>query len=163
MKAQRGQAMTETLLVLPLLSILAFGLVQFAVFFSAKSAFEYACGRMAREYASGKITNNAALSGALWNALGSYQPFFDGASLRLSGSAWQPEGTRSFQNLMSHLPGPAGSTLSKTQSLLFNYGGQVWTVSLRYHGLPFARLFFQDGVLVQTQLAVFRYPIVATP
>lgn len=155
--------MTETLLVIPLLSILAFGLAQFAVFLSAKSAFEHACGQMARQYACGKISDNHALSSEVWNALGSYQRFFDAASLRLSGSPWQPEGTQTLLHLASQLPGPSGSLLSKTKSILLNYSGQVWTVSLRYQGLPFSSLFFQDGVLVQTQLAVFQYPTVAAP
>jgi TadE-like protein len=163
MRNPKGQALAETLLVIPILALLAFGLVQFAVFFSAKSAFEYACGQMARQYACGRISAGGDLSDSIWNALGSYQRFFNAGTLQISASPFTSQVADPFLSTAALMPGPAGSFLSKAQGALLNYSGQTWIITLQYDGLPFSRLLMPNGVRIQTQLAVLKYPAEALP
>ncbi len=162
MKNSQGQALTEMVLVIPLLSLLAFGLIQFAVFFSAKSAFEYACGQMARQYACGRVSKTSDLSGSIWNALGSYQRFFDPSSLRVSASPFSSQLAAPFLSIANAMPG-AGLLTSTLGDGFLNYSGQTWIVTLQYNGLPFSHLFLSRGVQLQTQLAVLKYPDGAIP
>ena len=162
MKNTKGQALTETILVIPILSLLAFGLIQFAVFFSAKTAFEYACGQMARQYACGRISETTDLSDSIWNALGSYQRFFDAGSLQISASPLSSQIAAPFLSIAGGMPG-AGLFTSMLKDGVLNYSGQTWTVTLQYNGLPFSHLFMPQGVQVQTQLAVLKYPDEALP
>jgi hypothetical protein len=162
MKNIKGQTLAETILVVPMLSLLAFGLIQFAIFFSAKSAFEYACGQMAREYACGRLSETADLTGSIWNALGSYQRFFDAGSLRVTASPFGSQVAGPFVSSAALMPG-ANLFTSTVKDGLLNYFGQTWIVTLQYNGLPFSHLFMPDGVQVQTRLAVLRYPDEALP
>jgi Flp pilus assembly protein TadG len=160
MKNDKGQALTEMLLVVPLLLGLVLGLAQFIIFFSARSAFEYACGQTARQYSCGLIPDDAGsgFSSAIWNGLGSYQRFFDPSSLSLSTSALASQAAGPFQGALGFLPGPAGTFISKTQNALLNYSGDLWVVSVRYQGLSFGKILAPRGVVLQTQMAVLKYP-----
>lgn len=165
MKNEKGQALTETLLVIPLLAGLVFGLAQFAVFFSARCAFEYACGQTARQYACGLVSGGAgnALEASIWNALGSYQRFFDPSSLSLSTSALASQVTGPFQGALGFLPGPAGGFLTRAGNSVLNYDGGLWVVSVRYQGLSFPKFLAPQGVTLRTQMAVLRYPAGGLP
>jgi Flp pilus assembly protein TadG len=163
MRNRKGQALTETILIIPLLALLIFGLVQFAVFFSAKSAFEFACGQMARQYACGRISEGVDLSDLIWNALGSYQRFFNAGSLQISASPFTSQIGTPFLSTAALMPGSASSFLSKAQGALLNYSGQTWVITLQYSGLPFSHFFMPNGVRIQTQLAVLKYPSETLP
>ena len=67
--------MTEMIIVIPLLFLLAAGMIQFTFLFMAKISFEHACGQSARDYAFKKI-DPTLLSEDIWKNLGSEQVFF---------------------------------------------------------------------------------------
>ncbi|HVM32206.1 MAG TPA: TadE family protein [bacterium] len=165
MRDEKGQAMSELILVLPLLTGLILGLMQMAVFLSARCAFEYACGQAARQYAGGFLSDptTAGLSNALWAGLGTYQRFFDPGSFQITPVPATSEILAPFQKTAGLLPGPLGSFLNQSAGRLLNYGGQWWVLRIRFKGLPLASWLLPQGVWVETQMCVLKYPFGAPP
>jgi hypothetical protein len=155
---QKGQALTEMVLVIPILCLMAAGLIQFTHLFLAKNAFEQACGLAARDYAAGGI-DGSQFTGDAWENLGENQRYFIPGSL----SAVPIPGSTSAANLLTDNLGVLGPLLSKIKSVFVNYAGKKWIVTVRFKGPPFFGMLFPGGLAFQTQLAVLKYPEVQTP
>ncbi len=148
-----GQGMTEFLIVIPLLLLMAAGMVQFYLLFAARSSFEHACGTAARYYAAGEIEPKDFASEA-WDDLGDDQHFFIPGTLR----AFPIAATSSLTSLFTNRMNIFGPLLSKLKDYALNYTGQKWLVSIQYRGSPFFGYLFHNGLCLETQLAVMRYP-----
>lgn len=146
----RGQAMAEMLLCIPLLLLLAAGMAQFGTLFLSKVHFEYACGESARAYNLGLISSDG-FADSLWENLQTYQNCFDKNSIQVS-----VKGTQSI------LGGDATQKLGflgkYVKGALFNYEGQEWTVTINCKAVPIFGILFPNGVPFTTQLAVLRHP-----
>jgi hypothetical protein len=156
--ARRGQALTEMILVVPILCLMAAGLIQFTQLFLAKNAFEQACGLAARDYAAAEI-DDTQFSEDAWDSLGENQRYFIPGTLLavpLSGSS-------SVANLLTNNLGVLGSLFSKLKSIFINYSSKKWSVTVQFKGPPFFGLLFPGGLTFQTQLAITKYPEVPTP
>lgn len=148
-----GQALTEMVLVLPLLCLMAAGLIQFSQMFLAKIAFEQACGLAARDYAASEIDDNQFTNDA-WEDLGSDQKYFIYSSLQ--ASALTPS-LSALGRLTQNLP-CLGPLYSKLKSFVSNYTEKKWVATIQYKATPFFAPLFPNGILFQTQLAVIKYP-----
>jgi hypothetical protein len=155
---QNGQALTEMALVIPILCLMAAGLIQFTQLFLAKNTFEQACGLAARDYAAGEIDDTQFNQDA-WENLGEDQRNFIPGSI----SAVPIPGSSSVANLLTNNLGVLGPLLSKIKSVFVNYTGKKWLVTIQFKGPPFFGLLFPGGLTFQTQLAVLKYPEVQTP
>jgi len=146
----KGQAATELLLCIPVLVLLAAGMVQFCLLFQSKVQFEYACGESARAYNLGKVQPDG-FADSIWENLNSYQSRFEKGSIHVSAEASQ-----------SLLGGDAGQKLGfigkYVTGSVFNYGGQQWTVKINCKIVPLFGVLFPHGVPFSTQLAVLRHP-----
>jgi Flp pilus assembly protein TadG len=149
-----GQALVETLLVIPLLLLLTAGAIQFALLFQAHSAFEKACGEAARQYAANLLKNPSAITDAVWNDMGSYQSYFKKQSLNISTQAPQATIADTFLNGLGSL----GPWAAKAKSYLINYTGQTWTVTINCAPPSLAAVLFPAGIPFQCQLTVLKYP-----
>ncbi len=145
--------MTEFLIVIPLLLLMAAGMVQFYLLLTARSSFEHACGTAARYYAAGEI-DPEDFEGEAWDDLGDDQRFFIPGTLHVFPLAGAPSSASLFTNRMSVF----GPLLSKLKDYAFNYTGRKWVVTIQYRGTPFFGYLFYNGLCLQTQLAVLRYP-----
>jgi Flp pilus assembly protein TadG len=159
LQKSRGQAMVEMILVLPILFLLAAGIIQFSQLFLAYVQFEHACGEAAREYAGGMIDNDT-FSEEIWNNLGAYQPLFDPAFIQVRVEeptsplgSWISNNGGMMDDLTrftkaAHIP--AGS--------IFDYEGQKWNVTSSCKVTPFFGVLFENSITFKTQLAVLRHP-----
>ncbi len=155
---QRGQALTEMILVIPLLCLMAAGLIQFSQLFLAQNAFDQACGLAARDFAASEI-DDTLFSQDAWENLGPDQKYFIPSSIvsvPLSGSS-------STSNLLINNLNVLGPLFSKLKSVFVNYSGEKRLVTIQFKGPAFFGLIFPTGITFQTQLAVLKYPEVATP
>lgn len=148
-----GQSLTEIILVIPILCLMATGLIQFTQLFLAKNAFEQACGLAARDYAASEIDDTEFNKDA-WENLGDSQRYFVPGSL----SAATVPGSSSVANLLTNNLGVLGPLLSKIKSVFVNYTGKKWSVSVQFKGPPFFGVLFPGGLTFQTQLGVLKYP-----
>ncbi|NMM13675.1 MAG: hypothetical protein HHJ17_09080 [Rhodoferax sp.] len=69
---QRGQSMTEYLIILPSLLLLVLGVIQFALIYQAKASLNYATFMGARQGA----LNNAKITSIIGGVVGGMTPFF---------------------------------------------------------------------------------------
>jgi len=151
--SQKGQALTEMLLVIPILCLMAAGLIQFTQLFLAKNAFEQACGLAARDYAASEIDDTQFIEDA-WDNLGDAQRYFIPGTLLTVPSP----GSSSTANLLTNNLGALGSLFSKIKSVLVNYSGQKWLIRIQFRAPIFFGTLFPGGLTFQTQLAVLKYP-----
>lgn len=150
MLKSKGQALSEMLIVIPLLLILAASLAQLTILIREKIKFENACGLAARQYALGQFSQGE-ISSAVWADLGNEQRYFDKGSISIST---QEPKTLFGGDLQSRL-GFLGSVMKEG---LFNYGGGDWTITIRYRSFPLLGALLPNGFLFQTRLAVLRHP-----
>ncbi len=148
LRAQRGQALTEMVLAVPLLFLFVAGLIQFAVLFLSYVQFEHACGEAARTFAAGQIDKNALDSKIIEN-LGSYKKFFDTHSLEV-----KPQSPRGgFAGLLEKIRG----TLSIIPFTL-NYSGVEWWIQIKFLPPFLVQTLFPDGIPFRTTMQVYRFP-----
>jgi hypothetical protein len=147
----KGQALAEMIVAIPLLFLLAAGMIQFTLLFLSYVQFEHACGEAARQYAAGVI-NKGSLRPQITQELGDYRRFFDIDSLSVaavapaSSTAAIAEKTR---NAMGNIPMVQWG---------FNYDGAKWKVRVQFKSPFFFKLIFPEGVPFSTTLQVYRYP-----
>jgi len=160
-----GQTLTEMLIAIPLLFLLAAGAVQFAILFQARNAFDKACGEAARQYAANRITDSTSLTLVLWQDLGSYQSFFNQGSLALS--THPPQTTivdtivKGADTFMGTFVGSVSFFCPAASKLLppyINYTGQSWTVTVNCTPPPLVAVIFPNGIQFKSQLTVLKYP-----
>lgn len=149
----KGQALTEMLITIPLLFLMAAGMVQFMLFFMAKTTFEHACGQAARNFAGGNLEPEA-FPGQIWKNLAEDQRFFNHSSLLVTQASTQTIAANIFLNQTGIL----GSFITKIKDYFLNYNGYKWIVSIRYNSLPLFGVVFPNGITVKTELAVLKYP-----
>ena len=147
-RIQKGQALTEMLLAIPLLFLFTAGLVQFSALFLSYVQFEHACGEAARIFAAGRINKNSLDSKIIEN-LGSHKGFFDISSLEVKIQDPQSD----FSGLLEKIRG----SLSFIPFTL-NYGGAEWRAKIKFHPPFLAQTLFPDGIPFQTTFQVHRYP-----
>ncbi len=153
-QSEKGQALTEMLIVIPLLFLMVAGMTQFSILFLARSAFEQSCGQAARKYAAGRLNNSNSFSDEVWANLENYQSYFRRETLVVVPAPTQSLVANSFLNNTGFL----GPLISKIKSSLFNYSGQKWIVTIRYNSIPLFGTLFPAGIPFQTELAVLKYP-----
>ena len=149
-KEDKGQAMAEILLCIPLLLLLAAGMTQFGMLFLSKVHFEHACGEAARAYNLGLISSEG-FADSLWENLSSYQNCFDKGSIQVS-----VEGTQSI--LGGDTTQKLGFIAKYVKGSIFNYGGEQWIITANCKVVPLFGVLFPKGVPFTTQLAVLRHP-----
>jgi hypothetical protein len=149
-----GQAMAEMLLVVPLLFLMAAGLIQFTQLFLARVAFENACGRAMREWCADHAAG-VSVEQSIWVTLGEDRRFFIPGSIRVEtrmivahDAALLSIGGNTFQLLTGWVRG-----------LVLDYEGARWTVHARCLPTPLLSRIFRDGIPCTTRLAAMRYPI----
>ena len=150
-RSPKGQALAEMIVSIPLLFLLAAGMIQFALLFLSYVQFEHACGETARQYAAGSIIKGS-LGPQITRELGTYRRFFDLDSL--SVATIEPSS-------------PTGPILEKTKNAMgtvpmvkwgFNYDGAKWRVTVQFRAPLFFKLIFPRGVSFSAILQVYRYP-----
>jgi len=147
----KGQALVEMIVAIPLLFLLAAGMIQFTLLFLAYVQFEHACGEAARQYAAGVISKGS-LRPQITRELGTYSRYFDIDSLSVTvavpgtSTASNAEKTR---NAMGNIPMVHRGS---------NYDGAKWKVRARFRPPFFFKLIFPDGVPFSATLQVYRYP-----
>ncbi len=151
--SQMAQALTEMILVIPMLCLMGAGLIQFTQIFLAKNAFDQACGLAARDYAASEIDDTQFIQDA-WENLGEDQRYFIPGSLQTESFTANP----SFIDLLTKNFSVLGPVFSKLKSVVSNYSGKNWRVSIQFKGPPFFGVLFPGGLTFQTQLAVLKYP-----
>jgi hypothetical protein len=147
----KGQALSEMIVAIPLLFLLAAGMVQFTFLFLSYVQFEHACGEAARQYAAGVI-NKESLGPQITRELGTHSRYFDIDSLSVTVAA---PGTSSASKIEK--------TRNATENIPmvhwgFNYDGAKWKVRVRFKPPFFFKLIFPAGVPFSTTLQVYRYP-----
>ncbi len=151
---EKGQALTEMILVIPLLVLMLAGIIQLIILFQARIAFEKTCGDVAREYDAGLVSNPDAINQDIWDKLGVYQKYFKRDSLTLNTEPPQPTLVDSLTQKIDSF----GPWAAKLRSYLINYEGQTWTISINCQP-PFLPAFvLPNGIGFQTQLTALRYP-----
>jgi hypothetical protein len=150
LKSEKGQAIAEFLLSVPLLMLLAAGMIQFGMLLLAKIHFDYACGESARSFALHQISSDE-FTGNLWDRLSPYQSVFEKGSIQIS--------TESAQSFLGGYPSQKLDFLNQyVKGSIFDYGGPVWIVTINCKLVPLFGVFFPTGIPFQTQLAVLRHP-----
>ncbi len=146
----KGQALAEMIISIPLLFLLAAGMIQFTLLFLSYIQFEHACGEAARQYSAGMISKGS-LGPQITRELGNYSRFFDIDSLSVAIlSPSSPTGTLDeTRNSMGNIPAVQWG---------FNYDGAKWKVSVQFKSPLFFKLIFPRGVPFSTTLQVYRYP-----
>jgi hypothetical protein len=157
-KKTRGQALAEIVLVIPILFLMAAGLSQFWIFFTAKAYLEQACGQTARLYAAGALNGNDHLADQIWLALGPGRRFFSPSNIDVTGTSTSTMLSNSFLPAINNIPPPIGPLIAKATGSLLNYTGQKWIIRARFDALPLFRVLFPAGLSVTTQMAVLKYP-----
>jgi hypothetical protein len=148
-----GQALAEMVLVIPILCLMAAGLIQFSQMFLAKNAFEQACGLAARDYAASEIDDTQFTIDA-WENLGSDQKYFIAGSLQALPLTPSPSFLGHFTQNLPVL----GPLYSKLKTIVSNYCEKKWVATIQYKGVPIFASLFPLGIRFQTQLAVMKYP-----
>ncbi len=150
----RGQALTEMVLVIPLLTLMLAGVIQLTLLFQARVVFDKACGDVAREYAAGTVNDSNAFSDEFWVRLGPYQKYFIRNSLSVGTQNPKP----SLIDTIVQKIDSAGPIAQKLKGFVINYGGKAWTITINY-SLPFSPTFIlPNGISFQNQVTVLRYP-----
>jgi len=146
-KNDKGQALTEMLISLPVLCLFVAGILQFTILFLSYVQFEHACGEAAREYAAGLIDKDS-LKPKIKENLGMLQRYFDPGSLRVADQEPISKANLALdkvRNAISAFP------------FLINYEGCEWSISI-YCKPPFIfSSIFPHGILFQSVLQVYRY------
>jgi hypothetical protein len=151
----KGQALIETVLVLPLLLLLLAGVIQLTILIQARIAFDKTCGDVAREYNAGLVSQKNEIGPEIWKNLGTYQKYFDQSSLTFTTQTPQPTAIDSLLHLLDNL-GPWGTAV---RAHFTNYGGQTWTININCMPPYTITLLFPHGIPLQTKLTILRYPI----
>jgi Flp pilus assembly protein TadG len=149
-----GQALTEMLLVIPLLCLLLAGTIQFTILFQARSAFDQACGNEERKYAANLTQDSASITEDIWKNLGSYQTYFNKSSIKLDVQAPQPSAASVIFNALGNL----GPLADKVKSYFINYTGQSWTVTINCTPPALMAFLFPNGIPFKSQFTVLKYP-----
>jgi Flp pilus assembly protein TadG len=159
-KETRGQAMTEMLVAIPLLFLLAAGIIQFSVLFLTYVGFEHACGESAREYCAGMVGQDALGPSILRNT-GYFARFLDPGSLNIMT---QKPGSVAVSalNAVSGLTGSLNAvarTIPALPTVDFSgkYEGCLWRVSVCCRPPAFFGLLFPRGIVLRTTLQAYRY------
>ncbi len=92
-KGSRGQALTEMILVVPLLILMLACTIQLTLLFQAQITFDKVCGDVAREYAAGLVNDPSSFSAELWLRLGGDQKSFDENSISVDCQSSAPTWT----------------------------------------------------------------------
>ncbi len=147
-KTEKGQALIEMLIALPLLCLFSAGIIQFAILFLSYVQFEHACGEAARQYAAG-IIGKDSLEPEIENNLGYFRGYFDLYSL--TATIQQPQSApdrvlNNVRNIVSKIPG--GLT----------YDGYEWSVNINCRPPFFFAAIFTGGIPFHTVMQVYRYP-----
>ena len=146
-KLEKGQALTEMLLSLPILFIFAAGIIQFAILFLSYVQFEHSCGEAARQYCANLI-NKDSLSPKIYENLGFFQTYFDRQSLTVTTQ--QPRSTAAAaleraRKAIQHIP------------FTVNYEGYEWAVDVKCKPPVFFKVLFPNGVNFHTVMQTYRY------
>lgn len=147
-KSQRGQAMAEMLICVPILFLLVAGIVQFSILFASRVQFEHSCGEAARQYCAGLIDKDS-LGPKIYENLDFFQKYFDPKSLTVT--LQQPQST-------------ADSTMDDARNAINfipfipNYDGYEWAVDIKCVPPFFLKLLFPSGINFYTVMQVYRYP-----
>jgi hypothetical protein len=156
-----GQALTEMVLVIPILFLMAASIFQFSIFLSAKTYLEQACEQTARLYASGAFSRNEGpgqIANQIWFALGSGQRFFNETSIVVIDSPTSTLLSNSFLPAINNIPPPVGPLIASSTANLLSYTGKKWIINAQFHALPIFRVLFPVGLPMTTQMAVLKYP-----
>jgi hypothetical protein len=154
-----GQAMVEALLSLPLILLMAGGIVHFTFLFLAKVQFEHACGEVARKYAAGTLDPERFPEG-IFRGLGPFKDLF------LSSSITVHDLGKGIDPVPGKKPSPEESLRKvhppKSSRRLFpmplDYGGGLWKAEARITTPRFFLPFFRDGLVLSTEFSVLRHP-----
>ena len=146
-RAGKGQALTEFLIVVPILCLFAAGILQFAILFLADIQFEHACGETARRYCAKQVDENS-FEGEIWMELGAWGRYFDRSSLRVST---QPPSSAAHAILNTV------QTSMRFIPFLKGYEGAQWKVQIRCRPPLFFAVLFPRGVPLNTELQAYRY------
>jgi hypothetical protein len=154
LKKSRGQALTETILVVPLLVLMLAGTIQLMLLFQAQITFDKVCGDVAREYAAGLVNDPSSFSTELWLRLGGYQMSFDKNSISVDCQTPKPTLTDTILQKID----AAGPIAAKLRSYIVNYGGHTWTIQINYKPPFYPSLVFPNGIKFRSQITLLRYP-----
>jgi len=147
-QSQKGQAMIEAVLAIPILFLFAAGIILFTILFTSRVQFEHSFGEAARQYAAGLIDKDS-LGPKIHENLGSFQRYFDNNSLTVT--------TQTPRSM-------ASSALDQTRNaihfipLTLNYDGYEWAVDIKCTPPFFFATFFPAGIPFHTVMQVYRYP-----
>ena len=150
-RSSKGQALAEMVVAIPLLLLLAAGMVQFTFLFLSYVQFEHACGEAGRSYAAGFIAKGE-LKPRIAEGLGNYRRFFDLNTMQVTTEVPSSKTAAVFEKTRNAL-----AAISVVQ-WGFNYDGAKWKVSVRFKPPLFFKPIFPDGVPFTTTLQVYRYP-----
>jgi len=145
---QKGQAMAEMVICIPILCLLMAGIFQFGVLCTSRVQFEHACGEAARQYAAGLIDKDS-LGPKIYENLGSFQKYFDSQSLTVT--IQEPQST-------------ANSVMDKVRNavrlipFIIDYDGSEWKVDIQCAPPPLFKLLFPGGITFHSVMQVYRYP-----
>lgn len=147
-KNNRGQALAEMVLAIPILFLFVAGISQFAIIFLCYVQFEHACSEAARQYAA-HIVEKDSLGPAITDNLGYLSRYFDLHSLTVQ--IQEPRGTADealdkITNAVSLIP------------FSIKYGGYEWAIDIKARP-PFCfKPLFPHGIPFHTVMQVYRYP-----
>jgi hypothetical protein len=148
--------MVETVLVLPLLLLLAAGLFQTVALLLASIDFEQACHATARRYAAGELAGPREVPEAVWQALGPTQKRFRRSSIQIADSTGEI-----VNSLSSWETNQGGSGLSSfrqvAQKFAPEYEKQTWRVKASFMPPPLFLKLFPRGIPLASELCVYRY------
>jgi hypothetical protein len=147
-KDQRGQAMAEMLICLPILFLFLVGLVQFSILLAARVQFEHSCGEAARQYCAGLVDKDS-LGPSIYKNMGYFQKYFDYNSLTVTTQ--QPQSTADskmdeVRNAIRFIP------------FTINYDGCEWAIDINCTPPFFFEIVFPNGIAFHTIMQVYRYP-----
>jgi len=158
-KLRTGQAMLETLLALPLILLMAGGIVHFTFLFLAKVQFEHACGEVARKYVAGTLDPERFPEG-IFQEFGPFKGLFSTGSITVQvlneGIDPTPGKERSPEEELSKVRLPRG-----THPLLptpLDYGGGLWKAEARVVTPRFFLPLFRNGLVLSTEFSALRHP-----
>lgn len=157
LKNQRGQAMAEMVLSIPVLFLFAAAVFQFALLFLSYIQFEHACGEAGREFAAGLVEKDGFGPEIIGN-LGSFQLFFVQNSLNITVDQPHSMASSAFSDV-SNIVGSLNSAAHTfhLSSLSAKYEGYFWTVAIKFKPPAFFRLLFPDGIDLKTSMEIYRY------
>ena len=157
---ERGQAMAEMVVALPLLLLLSAGMVQFGFLFLTYVQFEHACGEAARLYAAG-IIDKDSLGPMILDRAGYFGRFLERDSLRVSAQEPRSVGNAVLgpvSRFLGTLHSIANSLpLSGKAKFKAEYEGCLWTIDVRCVPPAFFKFIFPNGVPFRSTLQVYRF------